>query len=122
MTRANQLLLMLTMKSIQPNDYGKILTDQCAEVDINDLVREYRSEANYRVEKLLVQIGEVECQLTATNAGGGKRYWFLCPICSGRVGKLYQHPLNQLVGCRKCLNLDYRSRRYKGMVESQLPK
>lgn len=40
---------------------------------------------------------------------GGKRYWFLCPVCGKRVGKLYLLPEGRYFACRACNNLTYRS-------------
>jgi hypothetical protein len=47
--------------------------------------------------------------------------WFKCPLCGSRVGVLFRHPAANTVGCRRCLKLEYRKRRYKGMVENTLP-
>lgn len=38
---------------------------------------------------------------------GGKRQWFECPGCQGRVGVLYKDKDD--FKCRKCLDLDYKS-------------
>ncbi len=40
---------------------------------------------------------------------GGVRYWFLCPACSKRVGKLYASLSANEFKCRHCHNLTYRS-------------
>ncbi len=40
---------------------------------------------------------------------GGVRYWFSCPKCSGRVGKLYRPNLADKFACRHCHNLTYLS-------------
>src|SRR5262249_61760480 len=40
---------------------------------------------------------------------GGLRWWFLCPGCDGRVGKLYLPPGERLFSCRKCHDLTYTS-------------
>ncbi len=41
---------------------------------------------------------------------GGVRYWFLCPRCGYRAGKLYRRPLGEMYFCRKCNDLTYESR------------
>ena len=41
---------------------------------------------------------------------GGVRYWFLCPQCGRRVGKLYRKPLGEMYFCRICNDLTYQSR------------
>ncbi len=41
---------------------------------------------------------------------GGVRYWFSCPQCGRRVGKLYRKPLGEMYFCRICNDLTYQSR------------
>jgi hypothetical protein len=40
---------------------------------------------------------------------GGRRWWFLCPSCSRRVGKLFLSRGAKYFGCRHCHNLTHRS-------------
>jgi hypothetical protein len=40
---------------------------------------------------------------------GGKRYWFFCPHCDRRIGKLYNPPNTSYFLCRSCQNLTYTS-------------
>ncbi len=41
--------------------------------------------------------------------GGGSRFWFACPNCRRRVGRLHlPHGKNYFL-CRRCYNLTYRS-------------
>ncbi len=40
---------------------------------------------------------------------GGMRYWFVCPSCHNRAGKLYMPPGGIYFRCRKCYNLTYQS-------------
>lgn len=100
-----------------------LLTEQCPKITINtflDIVK----------KKLKVELLEVEIKsagwdidlVSSSTANGGKRIWFSCPLCESRVGVLYTHPISQLLGCRKCLNLDYSSRRYRGMLEQSMTK
>jgi hypothetical protein len=107
------------MKSINPNNFGeKILVENCRSVNIRDILNSYKN----KVKKLIIQ-SSIEAQglkikLTQSKTCfNGVRLWFECPICKRRVGILYHHPLNNKLGCRTCLNLDYRKRRYKGMLE-----
>jgi hypothetical protein len=51
-----------------------------------------------------IQLAKTRCNL------GGVRYWFLCPHCGRRAGKLYRKPLGEMYLCRTCNNLTYRSR------------
>ena len=45
---------------------------------------------------------------TTTPRFGGLRYWFLCPRCGRRAGKLYHV---ERWACRRCHNLAYQSQR-----------
>jgi hypothetical protein len=45
---------------------------------------------------------------------GGLRDWFLCPVCTERVGVLYA--ARNIFACRHCLNLTYQSTRDNGLV------
>ena len=40
---------------------------------------------------------------------GGERYWFICPQCGKRVGKLFRHESKSEYKCRLCHNLMYSS-------------
>jgi hypothetical protein len=40
---------------------------------------------------------------------GGTRYWFLCPSCGKRIGKLYFASTQRYFTCRICQGLTYRS-------------
>jgi hypothetical protein len=42
---------------------------------------------------------------------GGMRWWFRCPSCRRRCGKLYLTPRQTHFGCRRCRGLKYRSQR-----------
>ena len=54
---------------------------------------------------------DLEVSLITTPCNfGGVRYWFVCPMCSRRVGGLYLAPGERYFMCRKCNNLTYHSR------------
>ena len=107
------------MKTLKLNDSGKkFLVEDCQKVSIKTFIANAKTklkEALLRVElqhqNLNIQIG------TSPTHRNGIRYWFICPLCRRRAGILYIHPITSIFGCRKCLNLEYRSRRYKGMIE-----
>lgn len=40
---------------------------------------------------------------------GGSRWWFTCPMCGKRVGKIYLPKKGKMFACRKCYDLVYRS-------------
>jgi hypothetical protein len=52
---------------------------------------------------------------------GGVRYWFLCPRCERRVGKLYGPCVGSL-GCRGCLHLAYLSQYSKWPRRAACPQ
>lgn len=104
------------------NDFGRdILVENCRKIDANELL--VRAKVKLKEELVLkeAQVNGFNIKLTTSKTGfGGARVWFSCPLCSKRVGIIYQHPLNEQIGCRTCLGLKYRKRRYKGMVENDI--
>jgi len=112
------------MKQSKLNNLGKkYLVDQCQSVDISD----YLGGAKRQIKELLIN-SEIEANglkiglITSLTNYKGLRYWFKCHLCGKRAGKLYKHPISQILGCRGCLRLEYRCRRYKNMLESQINK
>lgn len=104
-----------------PNNLGKkFIVEECQKVTITEYLDKFRRKFKEEVLGSVLEIAKQEVSLSTTKTGfGGIRYWFDCPSCSRRVGTLLVHPLNQKIGCRICLGLDYRSRRYKGMIEGK---
>ncbi|MCP4604270.1 MAG: hypothetical protein GY847_27730 [Proteobacteria bacterium] len=45
---------------------------------------------------------------------GGYRWWFLCPDCRRRVGKLYLPPSALRFSCLRCHHLTYETTQLKG--------
>jgi hypothetical protein len=108
------------MKSLIFNNLGKKLTSSCKQVNISEYLKLAKNEIKkaFLYSKMEIEgYGCVEL-ITAKTGISGARYWFKCPICKRKAGIIYKHPENRLIGCRKCLNLEYKSRRYKGMPES----
>lgn len=68
-----------------------------------------------------------ELQTTPTQFGG-ERWWFTCPLISGRspcqsrVGTLYLPPGERYFGCRKCHNLTYESCQWSHLMERMLAR
>jgi len=112
------------MKRLKPNNLGKkYLVEQCERVSINDYLR----QAKKKIKKMLVasqlEVEGLNIDLTIGKTNfNGIRLWFKCPICDKRVGVLYRHAISQNLGCRGCLGLEYRCRKYKGMLESKVDK
>ena len=112
------------MKLSNPNDSGKsILVEDCQRISITAYVRKARAKLKEALIAAELEANNKSIELTPSKtAFGGIRYWFKCPMCSGRVGTLFVHPMTGEIGCRKCLGLEYRSRRYKGMAEDSLSR
>ncbi len=105
---------------LSPPYHSGTLVEDCQKISISGYIR----EANRKLKEALlaaeVQLDNKTIELTPSkSAFGSIRYWFKCPLCAGRAGTLFAHPLTGEIGCRKCLGLEYRSRRYKGMIESE---
>lgn len=110
----------------------KRTVEECLTLDVNKLVKgelldkSFAEVRWYREGKQIYAVGytleERESVLTVYDPvaqdvplvttrlhSGGKRYWFLCPSCRRRVGRLYlPHGKNYFL-CRRCYNLTYRS-------------
>jgi len=108
------------MKSLTPINLGrKYLVDKCKSINISDYLKQAKKGLKESVINSQLELEGLDIELTTSQTNyKGLRYWFSCPICSKRVGKLYKHPISQILGCRECLRLEYRCRRYKGMIES----
>lgn len=107
---------------MNPNDFGKkLLTDQCQQIRLSDFVRKTRQEMKGALLQSSIKAGGHDILLNRSKTGfGGTRYWFSCPSCQRRAGVLYRHPISGILGCRKCLGLDYRKHRFKGMIENMV--
>jgi hypothetical protein len=109
------------VKSLTPNDLGKtFLVEDCERVAISDFFKLYKEKLKIMLMHMeLDMLGIVNVRITSSKIkSGGTRYWFVCPFCSKRAGVLFRHPIENRVGCRKCLKLEYRKRRYRGMIEA----
>jgi len=108
------------MKPLTLNNSGKkYLVENCQSIDISDYLRGIKKQLkgliiNSKIEADGFKIGLI----TSTTNYNGVRFWFKCPLCCKRAGKLYKHPKTSVLGCRRCLNLEYRCRIYKGMIEN----
>ncbi|MBI2414374.1 hypothetical protein HYV31_00810 [candidate division WWE3 bacterium] len=100
---------------------NKILVDACPKITLKGVFDVAKDQLLTELMKRTANVAGFDVEFSSSSlAHGGKRLWFKCPICSSRAGVLYKHFLTQQVGCRTCLNLDYKSRRYKGMTENSV--
>jgi len=104
------------------NNLGRnLLIEDCHKVAVSDVLQKYRVNIKETMLRSQFEMMSVDVHLTTTCTGNkGTRFWFVCPNCERRVGVLLIHPLQGELGCRKCLNLEYKKRRYKGMLESNI--
>ena len=113
-------MLMKTMKrkTLKPNDLGKkYLVEDCQKISIVSFSREAKRKLKESFISSEIEMAGIKVELTTTKTYvGGVRYWFKC-ICGRRVGVLLIHPMSNTLGCRECLGLEYKKRRYKGMEE-----
>jgi hypothetical protein len=109
------------MKSLMPNNLGKkFVVEECQKLSIKDYLDKFKLTLKQEILSSVIEIADQQVELGTTKTGfGGERYWFKCPSCKRRIGVLLVHPVNHQVGCRVCLDLEYKKRRYKGMLEAQ---
>lgn len=105
---------------INPYDLGEFqLIDGALKISIDELVDRVKKELKIRLLQAKIEALGIEVSLTTSKTRfNGDRFWFLCPICYIKVGVLYKHPLQDILGCRNCLELKYRKQRFKGMIEA----
>lgn len=110
------------MKSMNVNDLGKrLLVEDCQKVAVSDLLRDYKAKLKETILKSQFEMLNENVLITTSRTGnGGLRFWFMCPQCKRRVGVLLKHPLQNILGCRTCLKLEYKKGRFKGMVEGEI--
>ena len=108
----------------------KITIEQCEQISISVVVRqqkyhilkikpnislgEFNSIMIQRLDNLCLRslMHNSPSKLSFTSSTlyfGGIRYWFKCPTCGNRVGKLYKPGHEEKFKCRQCHNLTYKS-------------
>jgi len=103
------------------NDLGKNLVESSKKIQISDIIEKYQAHIKDLFIKSQLEMMGVDINLkTSITGNGGTRLWFECPLCKARSGILYQHPIKHSIGCRKCLNLEYRKTRFRGMIEADI--
>ncbi len=98
-----------------------LLVEDCQKVAVADVLKKYRLNIKETLLHSQFEMTGKDVRLTTSPTGNnGTRFWFVCPNCGRRVGLLLTHPLQGQLGCRQCLNLEYKKRRFKGMLESKI--
>jgi hypothetical protein len=105
---------------MKPNDFGKkYLTEQCQKIGLSDFIGKTKGQFKESILQAYIEAEGYQILLGRSKTGfGGTRLWFSCPLCNRRAGVLYKHPVSQILGCRRCLRLDYRKHRYSKMAEN----
>ncbi len=103
------------MKSLTSYHLGKqILVEQCERISVSSYLRKAKEKLAATLVAAEIKASGRSIELASSKtAFGGTRLWFKCPLCSLRAGMLFEHPLTREIGCRKCLELEYRSRSNK---------
>jgi hypothetical protein len=122
LTISRLMIIPTYMKSFNPHDLGEKFTlEACQRLSINNYLRKAKERLKHALVSAEIEIGSLAIELTSSKTRfDGIRLWFKCPKCKRRSGTLFVHPMSREVGCRKCLNLEYRSRRFRGMAENSL--
>ena len=103
---------------IKPYDLGKIV-ENTQSIRIDDLVRKSREEFKIQFIKSSFTLRGFGIQMTTTKTRfGGRRIWFVCPICGKKIGVIYLDSL--FLGCRTCLGLNYRKQKFHNMIEGAI--
>ncbi len=113
---------MAMQNLITPYDLGiNNIIEHTQSININRIIKQAKKDLKLRLVQAHIEAVGIKVALTTSKTRfNGERLWFMCPLCSKRVGTLYQHTSRELVGCRRCLNLKYKKQRFKGMIEGEL--
>lgn len=106
---------------INPYDLGKNnLIEYSQKIQIDDIVRRVNKQLKQQILQSQIEVMGLNVNLSFSRTRfNGQRFWFVCPICSRRVGTIYKHPMSNQIGCRTCLNMKYKKQRFKGMIEGE---
>ena len=109
-------------KTSKTNNLGrKYLVENCQQIAVSTYLKKTKINLKKLILESLLNTEGIDIELTTSKTHfNGLRLWFKCPLCHRRIGIIYKHPISQILGCRVCLELEYRCRRYKGMVENSI--
>ena len=94
----------------QTGDPKRPITSIDLEVDLTDPAPEYR--LLYTLTSSGEQVEQHAALMSTAPRYGGVRWWFACPYCRRRCGKLYLPPGgSRRFACRRCHNLRYATQR-----------
>lgn len=106
---------MAQNKSLLPYDLeeSETVVEDCVGVSVSEVLNKYKKQLKQQLLSSVFEVDGVSVRLgTSKTQFGGVRYWFICPRCAKRKGKLLRAPSGR-VGCNSCLGVSYQSTRYK---------
>ncbi len=81
------------------------------------MVRDIKIEMASLHLKEKIELLNQDIGITYTKCNfGGQRFWFVCPMCNGRIGVLYKNPISEAILCRKCHGLSYMKSTFHKMM------
>jgi len=96
------------------------MLENCQKIQIEKFLNECREKFKQSLISSELKMIGIDIELTTSKTNfNGIRFWFKCPQCKRRVGVLFKHYISEIIGCRVCLDLNYRKQRYKGMIEGK---
>ena len=82
-------------------------------LNVDELVREVNKDLKKSILTAQLEVFDQKIKLTTTRTRfDGKKYWFVCPSCSKRVGTLYRE-MNGAAHCRTCTKTLYSRQKYR---------
>lgn len=99
-------------KSLTPYNLGKLgfCVEDLESIDINEYVRIVNRQLKERLISSQLEINGLNIDVTTSKSVfNGDRFWFKCPRCLKKRGKLLKNPINSNIECRQCLSLIYQS-------------
>ncbi len=83
---------------------NKLYTEDLLSISIYDIVKNNKDfTSNYK--DFILELYGYKIRITTSRLTYGLRYWFLCPSCIRRVGKLYF--IDKYLVCRFCSGSKY---------------
>ena len=93
--------------SLNPYDFErKLKLESYQQVNIRDYLRIARNGLKKAIVEAQMAINGYVIELCESKTKfGGKRLWFVCPLCRRRCGVISMDLSQEKIMCRKCYNL-----------------
>lgn len=89
---------------ISPYDSSKLQMNQG--IEINNFIKIAKKQL--KISLVQAQIEALGHKITLTTSHtrfNGNRLWFVCPSCTRKAGVLYRGKIDEVLICRRCINL-----------------